>query len=279
MRYGSLAACLAIAVCVRPVCGQERLDQKVSALCDATFEALRATDAAPLADLLSFQASSLLVLHDGELLRSRRAELKDRDTWAEKALLSASARLAEVEVTDHGNADFVRAAIGDGDGSYVLDGVTTVELGQTRWLMLLVAPQPKEDARNEAAEDTILQELGAWRDAAASGDTRGTMARLAPDSLCFAAAGPDGVFYVVPRPEEVRAFLEGEAGAMGPMSLTPRETPQAVVVGPAAIVRLRWDLVIAGFEPMPMDLRVHAYRDDDGWRISGLCAQRAPTGP
>jgi hypothetical protein len=279
MRYGFLSACLAIAMCVGPVCGQEQPDQGLLALCEATLKALQATEAAPLADLLSFQASSLLVVCDGELLRSRRAELKDRDEWAEQALLSASARLADVEVSDNSSADFVRATIEDEDITYVLDGVATVELGQTRWLMLLVAPLPGDNAPDDAAEDTVLKELSALRGATASGGTQRTMARLAPDSLCFAVEGPDSVFYVVPRPEEVRAFIESQATAMGPMSLTPRGTPEAVVVGPAAIVRLRWDVGIAGFEPMSMDLRVHAYRADDRWRISGLCAPRIRTGP
>ncbi len=279
MRYGLLCACLTIAVCVRPVRGQEQPDEKVMALCAATLKALQASEAAPLADLLSFQASSLLVVRGEGLLRSRRAELKDRDTWAEKVLLSASARLADVEVTDYSNAEFVRAVIEDGDSSHILDGVATLELGQTRWLMLLVTPCPEDNAPDEDAENAFLEQLSAWRDAAASGDIQQTMGRLAPDFVCFAVAGPDYAFYVVPRPEEVRAFLEGQARAMGPMSLTPRGTPHAEVAGPAAVARLTWDVGVAGFEPMPMDLRIHAYRDEGGWRIAGVCAERAHAAP
>jgi ketosteroid isomerase-like protein len=279
MRCRLLLACLALAICASLGPTQEQPGAKLVVLCTATLKALQSTDAAPLAELLSFQASSLLVVFDDELVRSGRADLKERDTWAKKAPLSASARLTEVETTEYADADFVRAGIEDGDSAHILDGVAVFERGETRWLMLALAPRPRDHAQSEDAPAEVLQQLGAWRDAAATGDVEQTMGRLAPDSLCFAVAGPDGVFYVVARPEEVRAFLEGQATAMGPISLTPTGTPQAEVAGTVAIARLRWDVTVAGFEPMPMNLRIHAYRDDNGWRIAGLCAQRAHGAP
>ncbi len=279
MRCRLVPACLALAICAGPGRGQEQPGAKLVVLCNTTLKALQSTDAAPLAELLSLQASSLLVVCGEDLVRSGRADLRNRGTWAEKAPLSTSARLTEVETTEYADAHFVRADIEDGDSVYVLDGVTAPERGETRWLMLAVAPLPAGDAQSEDAQSEVLQQLAAWRDAAATGDVEQTMGRLASDSLCFAVAGPDGVFYVVSRPQEVRAFLEGQATAMGPMSLTPAGAPQAEVAGPVAIARLRWDVGVAGFEQMPMDLRVHAYRADDGWRIAGLCTQPAHGAP
>ncbi|MCD6351630.1 MAG: hypothetical protein J7M26_05880 [Armatimonadetes bacterium] len=241
-------------------------------LCQDTVTALQATDAKPLTQTLSAQASSFLA-SDGEILvRTSRKKLADQEKWAEEPLLSDEAELKDFKAVDYMYAGEVTAKIVDGDKQYDLRGLCVYEANGFRWLMLaLVPPQPEDKQKLADLRHEITQLGESWVGTLTQGDIARMLGTMAPDAFTLAMVGPDYGFYVFSDPAEVQAMLEG-GDVNGAITIEMQSGPDGLFTPQLAAVEYKWNFGIADFQSVPLKVWVHLYHDKDaGWRVAAIC--------
>ncbi len=261
------ATIVAIALCTSLVFAQE---EKADALCKATVAALQKTDAAPLVKLLSVQAGTFLAVVGGKAVVLNADALAEKDRWAEKPLLSKSAKLGKVEASDRLYALHVKSTISDGDRTYILDGIAIGEGGGLKWGMLAVVPAPDSEKLDEKARNEILGLLSRWGQALAGGNPQAMLDTLWPDALAFGVVGPDYGFYVFKDREDFKMMLQ-EAMAQGGLSVQFSQEPQLLISGPVALMHGTWKLDVGG-NAAELECWGHVARSEKGWRVVGFFA-------
>ena len=243
---------------------------KIAQLCKDTVAALQQTAAQPLAKLFSVQAGTFLALVDGKAVLTGRDELLGEEKWADKPLLSAEAKLGEIESSDRLYAVRVSSQITDGDRTFLLDGVAVGEGGGLKWGMLAVVPKPTDDTGGEEARKAILGIMSTWGQALAGGNPEPMLQTLSPDAMSFAVVGPDYGFYVFKDREDLKMTLD-EAMAQGGLSVQFSQEPQVVVVGPVALLHGMWKLDVGG-QAVELECWAHLVKVSDAWQVVGFFA-------
>jgi len=254
-----------------PMARAADLTEAATKLCQDTVAALQQTAAAPLAQTLSTQASSFLAGTDTSFVRTNHKKLANAETWAEEPLLSGEAKLKDMEVTDRMYAGQVTAKIEDGDKEFGLDGLCVYVGGTFRWLMAVVLPPEPQDADQLAG---LKAEIGAameqWRQTLVQGQTDQMLSALAPDAFALAVVGPDYGFYVFSEPAEVQMMLGG-GQIPGPLAVDVVKGPEGWATPLLASARYEWKFGVADFQQIPMEVWMHLYKGEDGWRVAALC--------
>lgn len=259
-----------VALCsVIPVWAQQDVPEDVTQLCGDTIAALQKTDAAPLRDLFSVQASSFLAAQGDQVIHLGRASLKDMQTWADQPLFGPMTFFSEIRYSERLYAGRVEAKLSDGEHDFVLDGVCLNEGQRKKWLMVMVRPdQAPEDA--EIHKGQLLRWLMNWQGAFRRADIDGLVAPLAEKDVALVVVGPDYGFYVLSDPAQVKALL-AQAIYMGAIELGTVAEPIIEPRPPLASVAARWQVSVGGMQAGTMDAYLHLFQQDGQWRVAALC--------
>lgn len=266
-----LVLCLAAVLGTTATARAANLTEEATRLCQDTIAALQQTAAAPLAQLLSTQASSFLAGTETSFVRTSHKKLAKAETWAEEPLLSGEAKLKDLEVTDRMYAGQVTAKIEDGDREFSLDGLCVYAGGTFRWLMVAVLPpEPQDGDQLASLKAEIAATMEEWRQTLMEGQVDQMLAAMAPDAFAVALVGPDYGFYVFSEPSEVQMMLAG-GQIPGPLVVEVLGEPEERTTPLLASARYEWEFGVADFQQIPLEVWMHLYKGEDGWRVAGLC--------
>lgn len=259
-----LAACLTASAAA-----QQDVPEDVGKLCGDTVAALQKTDAAPLADLFSVQASSFLAAQGDQVIHLSRTSLKDKETWADQPLFGPMTFFSDIKYSERLYAGHVEAKLSDGEKDYVLDGICLNEGQRKKWLMLMVRPaQEPQDV--EMYKGQLLQWLMNWQSAFRRADLDSLVAPLAEKDVALVVVGPDYGFYVLSDPAQVKALL-AQAIDMGAIELGTVAEPVIQPRPPLASATARWQVSVGGMQAGTMDAYLYLFLQDGQWRIAALC--------
>jgi ketosteroid isomerase-like protein len=247
---------------------QQRVPEDVNKLCGDTVAALQKTDAAPLANLFSVQASSFLAAQGEQVIHLGRTSLKDKETWADQPLFGPMTFFSEIKYSERLYAGRIEAKVSDGEKDFLLDGVCLSEGQGKKWLMLMVRPA-QEPADAEVYKGQLLQWLMNWQGAFRRGDIDGLASPLAEKDLVLVVVGPDYGFYVLSDAAQVKALL-GQAIYMGAVEISTVNEPIIEPRPPVALVAARWSITAGGMQASTLDAYIHLYLDNGQWRVAAI---------
>lgn len=237
-----------------------------------TLSTLATADGKKIAEMLSIQASEILMPKGDGFVAVNAAKLQKTPKLGEDFKLPAGVKVKDHEILSVGGLITVRATLtmpGDAPDK-ILSGVLTDEAGKLKYMMLSIS-QPKGDKDPEAIKTTaaIKDILGAWAAGFPKGDVSPLEEKLNEDPFSAAVTGPDGQLFAFAYPDYfigmINSFL-----AMGTADYSVLEGVQVDADGAVATARANWNLSITAFGQVKGKVVAHFCKTAKGWRLVGM---------